>query len=365
MSKASVSVRIESVTKIFKDLRGKADVVAVNDASFEIEPGELVTLLGPSGCGKTTTLRMIGGFELPTKGRIFLGNEDITFLPPNKRDTATVFQSYGLFPHMNVFDNVAYGLKLRKVPSKQIKEKVMNTLGLVGLRDLAQRPPSKLSGGQQQSVALARSLIVEPSVLLLDEPLSNLDALLREQMRVEIKRIQKSLGITTIYVTHDRVEAMSLSDRIIVMKNGFVRQIGSPDRIYEDPDSKFVAGFVGKVAFLPVEITAVDGRCSVRFEDRVFEVGKFSPELKPGDRGVIMARPESLKLLEPGAGMIEGRVNTNIYLGGSLESFVSTDRGEILVQIDNPAEKKVFAEGEGVSIGIIPNLVKALPDRDD
>ncbi len=355
MSKASVSVRIENVTKIFKDLRGKADVVAVNDANFEIEPGELVTLLGPSGCGKTTTLRMIGGFELPTKGRIFLGNEDITFLPPNKRDTATVFQSYGLFPHMKVFDNVAYGLKLRKVPSKQIKEKVMNTLGLVGLRDLAQRPPSKLSGGQQQRVALARSLIVEPSVLLLDEPLSNLDALLREQMRVEIKRIQKSLGITTIYVTHDRVEAMSLSDRIIVMKNGFIRQIGSPDRIYEDP----------AVAFLPVEIMSVDGRCSVRFEDKVFEVGKFSPELKPGDKGVIMARPESLKLLEPGAGMIEGRVNTNIYLGGSLESFVSTDRGEILVQIDNPAEKKVFAEGEGVSIGIIPNLVKALPDRDD
>ena len=365
MSKTSVSVRIENVTKVFKDVKGKADVIAVNNANFEIEPGELVTLLGPSGCGKTTTLRMIGGFELPTKGKIYLGNEDITYLPPNKRDTATVFQSYGLFPHMNVFDNVAYGLKLRKLPSKQITEKVMSTLDLVGLKNLAQRAPSKLSGGQQQRVALARSLIVEPSVLLLDEPLSNLDALLREQMRVEIKRIQKALGITTIYVTHDRVEAMSLSDRIIVMKNGFIRQIGSPNEIYEDPNSKFVSGFVGKVAFLPVEVLEMNGKCKVRFEDKTVEVGKYSTELSPGESAVIMARPESLKLLDPGEGMIEGQVTTNIYLGGSLESFVTTDHGEILVQIDNPAEKKVYAEGEKVSIGIIPNLAKVLPDNDE
>ncbi|MDD3461156.1 MAG: ABC transporter ATP-binding protein [Mesotoga sp.] len=365
MSKTSVSVRIENVTKVFKDVKGKADVIAVNNANFDIEPGELITLLGPSGCGKTTTLRMIGGFELPTKGKIFLGNEDITFLPPNKRDTATVFQSYGLFPHMNVFDNVAYGLKLRKLPTKQIKDKVMSTLDLVGLKDLAQRAPSKLSGGQQQRVALARSLIVEPSVLLLDEPLSNLDALLREQMRVEIKRIQKTLGITTIYVTHDRVEAMSLSDRIIVMKNGFIRQIGSPNVLYEDPNSKFVAGFVGKVAFLPVEVLEMNGTCKAKFEDKTVEVGKFSTELSPGEAAVIMARPESLKLVDPGEGMIEGQVTTNIYLGGSLESYVATEHGELLVQIDNPAEKKIYPEGEKVSIGIIPNLAKVLPNKDE
>jgi len=365
MSKTSVSVRIENVTKVFKDVKGKADVIAVNNANFDIEPGELITLLGPSGCGKTTTLRMIGGFELPTKGKIFLGNEDITFLPPNKRDTATVFQSYGLFPHMNVFDNVAYGLKLRKLPTKQIKDKVMSTLDLVGLKDLAQRAPSKLSGGQQQRVALARSLIVEPSVLLLDEPLSNLDALLREQMRVEIKRIQKTLGITTIYVTHDRVEAMSLSDRIIVMKNGFIRQIGSPNVLYEDPNSKFVAGFVGKVAFLPVEVLEMNGTCKAKFEEKTVEVGKFSPELSPGEAAVIMARPESLKLVDPGEGMIEGQVTTNIYLGGSLESYVATEHGELLVQIDNPAEKKIYPEGEKVSIGIIPNLAKVLPNKDE
>ena len=365
MSKASVPVRIDEVTKVFKDVRGKADVIAVNGASFEISPGELVTLLGPSGCGKTTTLRMIGGFELPTRGKIFVANEDITNLPANKRDTATVFQSYGLFPHMNVFDNVAYGLKLRKLPNKQIKEKVMHTLGLVGLRDLAQRSPGKLSGGQQQRVALARSLIVEPSVLLLDEPFSNLDALLREQMRVEIKRIQKSLGITAIYVTHDRVEAMSLSDRIIVMKDGFIRQIGSPDTIYEDPNSKFVAGFVGKVAFLPVEVLSIGNTCTVRFNGTRHDISKFSEDLHVGDKAVIMARPESLKLLEPAKGIIEGQVNTNIYLGGSLESFVTTEHGEILVQIDNPAEKKIFPEGDRVSIGIIPNLVKVLPDSNE
>jgi len=338
---------------------------SLKDVSLSINRGDYYFIIGPSGAGKTVLLEAIAGLHRPDSGRILLRGKEITDLPPERRGIGLVYQDYSLFPNMTVIDNVSYGLRVRGVRRQEGRERVAGLLERFGVEHLADRYPGTLSGGEQQRVALARAIAVKPDILLLDEPLSNLDALLREQMRLEIKRIQKSLGITTIYVTHDRVEAMSLSDRIIVMKNGFVRQIGSPDRIYEDPDSKFVAGFVGKVAFLPVEITAVDGRCSVRFEDRVFEVGKFSPELKPGDRGVIMARPESLKLLEPGAGMIEGRVNTNIYLGGSLESFVSTDRGEILVQIDNPAEKKVFAEGEGVSIGIIPNLVKALPDRDD
>ena len=234
----SKSVTLENVSKVFKDPQSGRDVVAVDGADFTINPGELVTLLGPSGCGKTTTLRMIAGFELPTTGRIRIDAEDITLLPPNKRDTAMVFQSYGLFPHMNVFDNVAYGLRLRKVPQKELSERVMRYLGMVGLGDLAKRPPSRLSGGQQQRVALARSLIVEPSVLLLDEPLSNLDALLREQMRVEIRRIQKSLGITAAYVTHDRVEAMSLSDRIIVMNEGKIVQMGTPHQIYRDPEDE-------------------------------------------------------------------------------------------------------------------------------
>jgi iron(III) transport system ATP-binding protein len=365
MKKNSIPVRIENVTKVFKDKKGKGDVIAVNNANFELAPGELITLLGPSGCGKTTTLRMVAGFELPTKGKIYLGDNDITFLPPNKRDTATVFQSYGLFPHMNVFDNVAYGLKLRKMEKPHIKEKVMKTLKLVGLEHLAERAPGKLSGGQQQRVALARSLIVEPSVLLLDEPLSNLDALLREQMRVEIRRIQRTMGITAIYVTHDRVEAMSLSDRIIVMKDGFIKQIGDPSTIYENPDSKFVAGFVGKVAFFNVEVKNIENNeCIVDFKGKILKIKKFHDSLKAGDKAVLMARPESLKIDEPGKGVVEGKVNTNVYLGNSMESFVSTEEfGELLIQIDSPAEKRIFEEGSPVSVSFITNLVKVLPDE--
>jgi iron(III) transport system ATP-binding protein len=359
----SVSIRVDHVTKRFKNTRGRADVYAVRDADFTIEPGQLVTLLGPSGCGKTTTLRMIAGFELPSEGRIFIGDTDVTFLPPHQRDKATVFQSYGLFPHMTVFENVAYGLKLRKIPAASIKTKVMQTLGLVGLADLADRSPGRLSGGQQQRVALARSLIVEPSVLLLDEPLSNLDALLREQMRVEIRRIQKSLGITAVYVTHDRVEAMSLSDRVIVMRDGVIMQAGTASGIYENPVSKFVAGFVGKVAFFPVELAGIDGGFHCTLKGRGLDVPFGASGLKVGDKAVLMARPESLRLGEPGAGFLDGSVTTNVYLGSSLESFVATEYGEILVQIDDPAEKKIWPEGARVSVNFAPRLVRVLADN--
>ena len=364
--KRSVPVRLEKVTKIFKDQKTKTDVVAVNEADFELAPGELVTLLGPSGCGKTTTLRMIGGFELPTRGRISIGGEDVTFLPPNGRSTATVFQSYGLFPHLTVFDNVAYGLRVRKVEKADMRRRVEEALALVGLSELAGRAPSRLSGGQQQRVALARSLVVEPQVLLLDEPLSNLDALLREQMRVEIRRIQKSLGITAVYVTHDRVEAMSLSDRVIVMKNGLIRQVGSPNAIYEDPDSKFVAGFVGKVAFFPVRYEGEEGggfACGL--SGKRVRAGRKSAAVKAGDQAVLMARPESLRLGEPGAGVTDGTVSANVYLGSSVESFVETEYGELLVQIDDPAEKRIWPEGSRVSVSFNEALVRILPEGDD
>ncbi len=361
MNHQSKRVALEGVAKVFRDPVAGRDITAVSDSDFVIEPGELVTLLGPSGCGKTTTLRMIGGFEIPTRGRIFIGSDDVTHLPPNRRDTAMVFQSYGLFPHMNVFDNVAYGLKLRKMPKDEIERKVMDFLSMVGLADLAQRPPSRLSGGQQQRVALARSLIVEPGVLLLDEPLSNLDALLREQMRVEIRRIQRSLNITAIYVTHDRVEAMSLSDRVIVMDRGRVVQIGTPSQIYRDPLNSFVAGFVGKVAFFKGKvIEAGDQGCSVEVEGSVFPLGLASKELRSGDPCLVMCRPESLVLDETGKGLLNGRVVTNVYLGHSLESYVATDRGEILVQVDNPGGKRVYGEGEAVSVGFDPGSAKAL-----
>ncbi|MFA6731349.1 MAG: ABC transporter ATP-binding protein [Sphaerochaeta sp.] len=361
MEKKSVSVTLEHVTKKFKDVKGKADVIAVNDSHFVIEPGELVTLLGPSGCGKTTTLRMIAGFELPTEGKIYIGNEEVTMLPPNKRDTATMFQSYGLFPHMTVFDNVAYGLKLRKVPQEEITKRVNETLELVGLATYGDRAPSKLSGGQQQRVALARSLIVTPSVLLLDEPLSNLDALLREQMRVEIRKIQKELGITAVYVTHDRVEAMSLSDRVVVMKNGYIRQIGSPSEIYEDPNSRFVAGFVGKAAFFPITVTKHDKKVwTCQLGDKEVLVERAADDVEVGSDAVLMARPESLRVVESGAGKIEGKVRMNVYLGNSLEAFIHTSFGEVLVQIDDPHAKKVFKEGEAVSIDFTADRVRLL-----
>jgi iron(III) transport system ATP-binding protein len=363
MAMQSVPVKLEMVTKTFRDPKTKAEVHAVRDADFEIRPGELVTLLGPSGCGKTTTLRMIGGFELPTKGKILIGGNDVTYLPPNGRQTATVFQSYGLFPHLNVRDNVAYGLKIRKLPVQEIDQRVMKALSLVGLSELASRSPGRLSGGQQQRVALARSLVVEPQVLLLDEPLSNLDALLREQMRVEIRRIQKSLGITAIYVTHDRIEAMSLSDRVIVMKDGYIKQIGSPSEIYERPNSVFVAGFVGKVAFFPVDFEAQDenGFCLCVLSGKKVKAGHKAQGAVPGSKAVIMARPESLRLLPPGEGIAQGVVSTKVYLGSSVEVFVTTSYGEILVQVDDPAEKRIADEGETVGVGFNEALVRVLP----
>jgi iron(III) transport system ATP-binding protein len=360
MSMGSKAVRLENVTKIFKDPQSGQRVPAVDGVSFEIAPGELVTLLGPSGCGKTTVLRMLSGFEFPTSGQVFIGDVDVTDVPPNKRDTAMVFQSYGLFPHMNVFDNVAYGLKLRKAPKAAIEEKVARFLEKVNLTGLEKRPPSRISGGQQQRVALARALIVEPSVLLLDEPLSNLDVLLREQMRVEIRRLQKSLSITAIYVTHDRIEAMSLSDRIVVMNAGRIVQVGTPSEVYRNPVNVFVAGFVGKVAFFPCTVRALRAFCDVEVGTRRFDVPRWSEELKDGDEALVMCRPESLSLGAPGEGIEDGVVTANVYLGHSVESWVKSAQGDVLVQIDNPDMKKIWREGEHVSLTFHPELAKVL-----
>jgi iron(III) transport system ATP-binding protein len=304
---------------------------------------------------------MVAGFELPSSGKVLIGAQDVTMLPPNQRDTATVFQSYGLFPHMTVGENVAYGLKIRKMPNAEIETKVNETLAMVGLADYADRPSGQLSGGQQQRVALARSLIVEPSVLLLDEPLSNLDALLREQMRVEIRRIQKSLGITAMYVTHDRVEAMSLSDQVIVMKDGEIKQIGAPQDVYENPDTQFVAGFVGKVTFFPVELLGKDGgEWACKLGEKKLAVSRFSSDVASGAPAVLMARPESLRLTAPGKGYVDGKVHMNVYLGNSIETFVQTVYGEVLIQIDDPASKKIYAEGEAISIDFAPKRVRLL-----
>ena len=257
MKKEPKGVKLTNISKIYKDYKTGRDFAAVDNISLDIKPGSFVTLLGPSGCGKTTTLRMIAGFESPSIGEIYLGDEAINELTPNKRDTAMVFQSYALLPHYNVFDNVAYGLKIRKVPKDEIEERVMKMLKLVELEGLETRMSNQLSGGQQQRVALARALVVEPGVLLFDEPLSNLDAKLRVSMRTEIRKIQQAVGITAIYVTHDQSEAMAISDQIIIMNKGKIAQMGTPREVYYQPKNEFVADFIGEVNFLEGKVTSV------------------------------------------------------------------------------------------------------------
>lgn len=246
------SIKIDNVQKAF----GK--VIAVDHLNLEIKDGEFFTFLGPSGCGKTTTLRMIAGFYYPTKGIVRFGDKDMTRVPPEKRNTGMVFQNYALFPHMTVFENVAFGLKVRKVPASELKTRVQEVLRKVRLEKYSDRQVSQLSGGQQQRVALARALVIEPEILLLDEPLSNLDAKLRDEMRSEILRLQKEYKITTIYVTHDQAEALSMSDRIAVFNYGVCHQVGTPSEIYNEPVNDFVASFIGEINLLPVNVDKVD-----------------------------------------------------------------------------------------------------------
>ena len=355
------SVSLTNVYKAFKGFKGE-EILAVDDVSFRIEPGAFVTLLGPSGCGKTTSLRMIAGFENPTKGKIKIDEEDVTFIPPWKRDTAMVFQSYGLFPHMNVGDNVGYGLKMRKVTTSERHKKVSAILDLVGLSGFEERPPSSLSGGQQQRVALARALVVEPSVLLFDEPLSNLDVLLREQMRVEIRRIQQKTGITAIYVTHDRTEAMTLSDTVIVMNKGKIVQTGTPFDIYEEPNSIFVADFMGKMAYFPVKILAWEGKDAiVELYDKKLSV-RVAKNVTPDDsqRYILACRPESMKMQENGKGVVPGVITTNVYLGNAIESYIKTEFGEVMVKSELPKEG-LRPEGSPVSLSIREDKAVLLP----
>ena len=352
-------VRLDHISKIYKDPKTGKDFYAVHDVALEIEPGSFVTLLGPSGCGKTTTLRMIAGFESPDEGEIYLGGEPINELTPNKGDTAMVFQSYALFPHYNVFDNVAYGLKLRKVPKNEIDEKVRNILSLVELKDMEQRMTNQLSGGQQQRVALARALVVEPGVLLFDEPLSNLDAKLRVQMRTEIRRIQQALGITAIYVTHDQSEAMAISDNIILMKGGVIAQMGSPTEIYYHPNSEFVADFIGECNFLPCTVKSQQGE-----EAEVITEGKTvrvhaGKALSSGTAAKIVLRPEAIEIADQG--VLPCKVELSCFMGSYQNYHVRV--GETLIKIaDNcPIGRKVFNVGDDAYISFRSECAHLLP----
>ena len=358
MDKVKKGVRLDHISKIYQDPKTHKDFYAVKDTSLTIEPGSFVTLLGPSGCGKTTTLRMIAGFESPDEGEIYLGDEAINALTPNKRDTAMVFQSYALLPHYNVFDNVAYGLKLRKVPKAEIRERVMHILDLVELTGMEGRMTNQLSGGQQQRVALARALVIEPSVLLFDEPLSNLDAKLRVSMRTEIRRIQQEVGITAIYVTHDQSEAMALSDNIIIMNKGVVEQMGTPQEIYYHPKNEFVADFIGEANFLRGVMTGRSGDHAVMEVEGQTVAVAARDDLEQGKEYTIVLRPEAAHLADEGG--MPCKVVLSCFMGSYQNYHVML--GDTLVKLSetNPQNKHIYAVGDECRLVFAPDAVHVL-----
>lgn len=342
-------VRLEGVSKYY------GAVVAAEDVNIEIQSGEFFTLLGPSGCGKTTTLRIIAGFETPDKGRVYFDDEDVTFVKPYKRNTSMVFQNYALWPHMTVYENVAYGLKLRKkelgLTDEDIRKMVKEALELVKLSGMENRYPLQLSGGQQQRVALARALVVKPRVLLLDEPLSNLDAKLRIEMREELRKLQRSLNLTTIYVTHDQVEAMSLSDRIAVMNKGRVVQVGSPKELYFKPRSLFVADFLGRSSIYPGELVSQSGEyAEARLADADIIVRGVTPVEKLPRKVSVVIRPEIIRLgggmVEEGDTVVKGVVDFAMFLGEKVEARVKIGNLPLLVYLPNTVDVSTGNEVE-------------------
>ena len=354
---------LENLVKEFVGRGGEGIVRAVDQANVTIEEGEFVTLLGPSGCGKTTTLRLIAGFEFPTEGRIVLDGEVINEQPPNRRDMAMVFQSYAIFPHLNVFENISYGLKIQRLSRDVIKEKARRVLELTELTGLENRPPNALSGGQQQRVALARALVMEPKVLLMDEPLSNLDAKLREVMRIEIRRIQQTLGITSVYVTHDQVEAMTLSDRIVVMHQRRIEQIGAPQEIYRRPHTAFVADFIGTTNFVEGIIRGIDGDTVA-----VEVLGQTLTDLKPdnpvseGQTVKMVLRPEAIQVVEQG-GQYRGVVRWASYLGNLVEYQVEVAGQRLFITDTDPRHTVIHPQGQEVGVNMLEDCLYILPEN--
>jgi spermidine/putrescine transport system ATP-binding protein len=337
-------IRLSQLTKFF------GEVTAVDALDLHIAPGEFFTLLGPSGCGKTTTLRLIAGFERPDAGEILLDGSDMSRTPPHQRRVNTVFQNYALFPNRTVADNIGFGLRYRKIAKDETKRRVADAVALVRLEGMQQRRPSQLSGGQQQRVALARALVLEPPVLLLDEPLGALDARLRLDLQVELKRIQEQIGVTFVYVTHDQDEALTMSDRVAVMRNGRIEQCGVPEEIYERPETAFVANFLGSSNLIPVSVDG-DGRM-LKLGD--FKLRALAPaELNGAGEALAMIRPENVRLVGHGAGsenQVPGMVEEVVYLGFHKEVRVRLATG-VLVKVDVPNEADVlYAQGDPVDV---------------
>ncbi|MFD1705995.1 ABC transporter ATP-binding protein [Siminovitchia sediminis] len=349
---SEIMVKLNNVVKSFDDN------VVVQNIHMDIKAGEFLTLLGPSGCGKTTTLRMIAGFEQPTDGEVIIDGKEVSSIPPHKRDVNTVFQSYALFPHMNVFDNVAFGLKMKKVSKEEIKRRVMEALQLVQLHSFVERKPDQLSGGQKQRVAIARALVNSPKVLLLDEPLGALDLKLRRQMQVELKHLQQQLGITFIYVTHDQEEALTMSDRIAVMNAGIIEQLGTPDEIYERPASRFVADFIGETNLFEGKVVEIDQKHAY------FDLSGHKIPIVPAnplslDEEISMAiRPERVHLHGEanGAGFaIPGKVVEHIYVGSVIKTVVSLPGGQQVIVNETPEIAHSFAVDQDVFINWEPD----------
>ncbi|MBS3740185.1 ABC transporter ATP-binding protein [Candidatus Bipolaricaulota bacterium] len=354
-----MKVEIRNLTKHFGDL------IAVDSVSLTFEDGKLTTLLGPSGCGKTSTLRCISGFYEPDEGEVYLGDSVVNQVPPHRRNVATVFQNLGIFPHMTVFENVAYGLRVKKRPKSEIQDRANELLRMVGLGDLGERYPKQLSGGQQQRVALARSLVVEPGVLLLDEPLSDLDAKLRVEMRKEIRKLQLELKTTMIYVTHDQEEAMAISDYLAVMNEGKIKQVGNPAEIYRRPDNEFTARFIGKANYVNGQILAVEEeQVSIDLPFGSILAKRTSDDIQTGDEVGIMFRPTEFSITDEkeGVNVIAGTLITSMFLGSLIRYEVDVGMEDnIMVDVPEPEADTLLTEGQELFLRILPDSIYLIP----
>lgn len=355
----SAMVELRNVSKFF------GNFVALKDVSFEIEEGEFMTFLGPSGCGKTTCLRLISGFDTPSDGNVIIGGEDVTWDPPYKRDVNQVFQSYALFPHLTIYENIAFGLRMKRVPDAEVKKRVDRVVDMTSLDQFVDRKPVQMSGGQRQRVALARAIVCEPKVLLLDEPLSALDAKLRTQMRLELKQLQKRLGITFIFVTHDQEEALTMSDRIAVINRGSVEQIGTAAEIYYHPATRFVAGFIGETNIVTARITSRENGTALCDAEGGLRVrATLNPRVTGADV-LLSLRPEKIRLFRENPGgenVFAGKISVEIFKGAVDELTVVTDSGLDLgvILANDGASGMEFHEGEQIFFRIAPEDISVI-----
>jgi ABC-type Fe3+/spermidine/putrescine transport system ATPase subunit len=345
----------EPVLEIKDIVKRYGDIQALGPVGISVREGEFLTLLGPSGCGKTTTLHIIAGLTEPTEGTVSMKGRDITALEPPQRDMGLVFQNYALFPHKSIFDNVAFGLRMRRVPKPVIKERVDRVLDLVGLPDVGSRYPSELSGGQRQRVAVARAVVIEPSILLLDEPLSNLDAVLRKRMRLDLREIQQRLGITTIFVTHDQDEAFEMSDRVILMNNGGIEQSGPPEEMYDKPESQFAAEFIGEANLVEARVVAIEpGALKVKVAEAIFTAPAGKMAVSEGDLVTVMVRPERIEVSKTpvnGGNTLQGKVTGRVFSGDQIALTMQVAEGlEILCSKPSTAHYRDLRLGDPVWI---------------